>query len=302
MKAILASARRLYGRRPGILGVGIGTKFVNNQPSDENFSLHFYVEKKKNKTIKKFLLPKFVYMRNPSGKLNRKLKIPTDVIAINKAKPCCMSGDIIRSINERGVLTLLFKNKTSINSNRYLITCAHVAGNLKSNIPKPSWLRSNCSVVSEDFAKTLISAIPHDGTMDYDIALGIVDDNALPATDCQIKGFPEIKIKQFVPRKDIVLPFKVNCILPTSNVKKATIRSFLSSVLVTFKNGDILIQNALLVEAPVKPGDSGGLLYVNEKAVGIVFARSDNGLAWCHLLDEAFNYINKLSKLDLIPF
>jgi hypothetical protein len=57
-------------------------------------------------------------------------------------------------------------------------------------------------------------------------------------------------------------------------------------------------------DSRVREGDSGGLIYDGNTAIGIVFASSKSGgrWAWFHPLIEAFEYVRKNVSMELKVF
>ena len=138
--------------------------------------------------------------------------------------------------------------------------------------------------------------------MPFDVALARVAPNVPPQPDCVLNTQPRKRVTGWQPRSTLELPHQVECLLPASGAIIANIQSFLGSVRVQYRLGEIEVGNAYLIDVPVQPGDSGGVLYSGQTIVGMVFARSESSFGWCHLVSESIGHINASSNLAIRPF
>jgi hypothetical protein len=301
------AAIRLYTSYPNVVGISAGTKYVKFKATDNHASIHFYVlQKLSPKTFKGKILPRFVYGRYKNGKINRSLKFATDVIEVGRIRMACGGGSRISGsfglTRHNGTITFIFKNKAICdNYNYYVVSCAHVIGNIDGQQDMPVIVNSECSPGTKPFATTIFSSTQHNWLVEYDIALAQINPECLPLPDLKIVG-TNISIRSFMKKDQILPPLPVNCMLPVSNARSGTVHSYGGSICVDYERGTYKVHNAWMVELDrsVQEGDSGGLLYSADTAVGIIFASSSKGLAWFHPLIDAFDYISQKTKKELI--
>jgi hypothetical protein len=301
------AALRLYKSYPNVVGISAGTKYVKRKATDNHASIHFYVSQKlPPKTFKGKVLPKFVYGRFRNGKINRSLKFMTDVIEVGRVRMACGAGSRISGsfglTRQNGTITFVFKNKAiSDNNNYYVVSCAHVIGNIDGPQDMPMIVDSECSPGTTPFATTIFCSTQHNWSVEYDIALAQINTECLPLPDLKIAG-TGISIRSFMLKDQIIPSLPVNCKLPVSNAQSGRVCSYDGSVKIEYEKGIYEVHNAWLVEVdkPVQEGDSGGLLYNIDAAIGIVFALSNNELAWFHPIIDAFEYICQNTKKELI--
>jgi len=139
----------------------------------------------------------------------------------------------------------------------------------------------------------------------YDIAIAQVNSVCLPMRDLEIVG-TNVGIRSFMPKNQILPSLPVRCVLPVSNAEKGTVESYAGSVSIEYRKGTYEVENAWMVKVNkrVRVGDSGGIIYVDGAAIGIVFAASNlgDGWAWFHPFIEAFEYIRKNIDVELKCF
>jgi hypothetical protein len=169
--ATAEAAQKIHGRYPNVIGVGVGTKFSNGRPAGDLLTIHFYVRKKLSRISKPKTLPRFVYLRKRNGSVDYSKKVATDVIELKHLKFACKSGTEIGVIGETGTLTLLFRNKSLRQEEYYLITCAHVAGDVRQSPPVDPTIEGSCCKRPRVFAITIANSTQTNGSVDYDIAL-----------------------------------------------------------------------------------------------------------------------------------
>jgi hypothetical protein len=303
-------ALRLYRNYPNVVGISAGTKYVEGAATDNHASIHFYVrEKWRSKSHKGKVLPRFVYGRFKNGKVNRKLRFATDVIEVGRVRMVCGAGSPISSsiglTRQNGTMTFVFRNKDDSDSNSYVVSCAHVIGNIDGQNDIPVVVESETRPETIPFATTLFSSAQDHQVVKFDIAIAQVNPACLPMQDLEIvEG--NVAIRVFMPKNQIIPNLPVRCMLPVSNAKRGVVRSHDGSVSIEYRKGTYEVQNARMVQVDkrVRRGDSGGIIYVGGTAIGMVFAASDseNGWAWFHSLIDGFEYLKKNVNIKLKCF
>ena len=304
------AALRLYKNYPNVVGISAGTKYIEKQATGDRASIHFYVrEKGPQKNRKGKVLPRFVYGRMKDGRVNRKMKFSTDVIEVGRVRAVCGAGSPISSsiglTRQNGTMTFVFRNKTQSDKNYYVVSCAHVIGNIDEEGDLSVVVESETRPGTVPFATTLFSSAQEDQVVKFDIAIARINSACLPMRDLEIVG-TDVGIRSFMPKNQIIPSLPVRCNLPVSNAKEGTIESYGGSVSIEYRKGTYEVENAWMVKVdkPVRGGDSGGIIYVGGAAIGIVFAasESDDGWAWFHPLIEAYEYLRKNVNIKLKCF
>ena len=304
------AASRLYKGCPNVVGISTGTKYVKKTATNNHACIQFYVRKKefsKNREIK--ALPRFMYGRFKDGKVNRKLKFTTDVIEVGRVRMVCGAGSPISSsiglTRQNGTMSFVFRNKAESDSNYYVLSCAHVIGNIDEPGDLPVVVESETRPETVPFATTLFSAAQVGQVVKYDIAIAQVNSQCLPMRDLEIVG-TNVGIRSFMPKNQIIPSLPIRCMLPVSNAEEGTVESHAGSVSIEYRKGIYEVQNAWMVKVNkrVRVGDSGGIIYVDGAAIGIVFAASDSdeGWAWFHPFIDAFEYVRKNVNVELKCF
>lgn len=300
------AAERNYKRRRNVVGVSAGIKYTKGLATDNYSSILFYVRKKIGEKRCKKALPTFVYGRFKNGKLNRKLKFKTDVIEVGAIRMACGSGSAISGrvglTRQNGMIAIAFTNKARAESNYYVVSCAHVLGDVDGSNNVPAVLTSQCSPSSSSFGITIFNSKQQDHSLEFDIAVARVDSACLPLPDCQIFGTTQT-LRAIVLSTQISLASKVRFALPPSRARLGVISSKGGSITVDYKRGTYEVRNAWLIKADrkIRGGDSGSLVYDDDRAVGVVFASSDSneGWAWFHPLADALNYVRQQLPFEL---
>ena len=304
------AARRLYRNYPNVVGISTGTKYVKSAATDDHTSIQFYVRGKgfpKNRKRKE--LPRFVYGRFKNGKVNRKLRFTTDVIEVGRVRMVCGAGSPISSsiglTRQDGTITFLFKNKTKADNNYYVVSCAHVIGDIDGQSDIPVELESECRPGITPFATTIFSSVENHNLVEYDIAIARINSACLPLPDLKIMG-TDASIRSFMPKDQIIPSLPVSCMMPVSNAESGVVSSYGGWVKIEYRKRIYEVENAWMVKADsrVREGDSGGLIYDGNTAIGIVFAasKSGGGWAWFHPLIDAFEYVRKNANMELKAF
>jgi hypothetical protein len=304
------AALRLYRNYSNVVGISAGTKYVQKTATGDHASIHFYVRKKGSpKNDRKNVLPRFVYGRFKNGRVNRKLRFTTDVIEVGRVRMVCGAGSRIASniglTRQNGTMAFVFKNKLKPGSNYYVVSCAHVIGNIDGQSDIPVIVESECRPGTTPFATTIFSSAQHDQQVEYDIAIAQIDSACLPMRDLEIVE-TNVSIRSFMPKSKIIPSLPVSCALPVSDAKRGVVGSHASSVNVEYRKSTYEVENAWMVKVDhrVREGDSGGIIYDGGAAIGIVFAASDSddGWAWFHPLVDAFEYVRKNVNVELKCF
>jgi hypothetical protein len=281
------SVRRRYLSYPNVVGVGLGTKFTGGNATDVHHAVHFYVKKKVFKPARK--LPAFVYARTSNGKLDRGTKLPTDVIEIGEVRFACGAGARVdNTYGNIGTVCLLFRNKNP-SGGMFLITCAHVIKNSTD-------VACDCCPAMQSAGKVAFKASPKNGTLEFDVAVASLEP-ACSQSDLAIEGIGAT-LAGFMARSEIVPGLNVDCALPVSLVSNANVGNYTGTVQVE----NLLVENAHLLGASVMRGDSGGLLYSDNHAVGMVFALATAGWAFFHPIEDAVEFAVQQGNLNLKVF
>lgn len=288
--------KRLAGL--GVIGAGIGHRIQSDELTDE-VCIRVYVRKKlpSEQITKK--VPRFVYGRKSDGSIIYSKKIKTDVIPMEDSGLCCKSGVEIEPFGHRGALTLVFKNKVPRDNTIYILTCSHVVGDLTRSPPIHETISSSCCQQdAKNFAVTRANTISINNTIEYDIALAEITSSCTPQSELDVEGSGK-KIERFFPPDNIQLKMQLSCAFPASRIRSAKIvglRTFLSFTV----NGRVIrFNNLFAIDRRPLEGDSGGLLYIDSDAVGMIVAfRGSEG--FFQPLEEAFSHLQTLANVPLI--
>src|SRR5262245_58716642 len=230
-------ARRRYGRGRGVLGVGTGLKYVGGRPRDL-LCVQFYVRRKLRRPGRR-RLPRFVYARRRDGSIDRSRPVPTDVIELRRLGFACRAGEPIEALGELGTLTLLFRNKAARDGGHYVLTCAHVAGDVGQSPPADPALRAACCGAGL-LAETLVNATHARGVLAYDIAVGEVAAACLPRAELRVVGSPRV-LRRFRPGREVAAGMSVSCAFPVSNAVAGTVASHRIALPLVLDNREYLV-------------------------------------------------------------
>jgi hypothetical protein len=291
------AAERNYSKHHNVLGISAGTKFKKQTPTDNHLSIQFYVRRKRRPDRIALRLPRFVFGRLKNGKVDRRVKFETDIIEVGDIAMACGSGSKVKALGETGAITLLFRNKAAgDDGNFYLVTCAHVVGDLERSPPVDPDLESPCREGGALSATTIANSTSDHGEVIYDIALARLSPDVSPKPPDLAVADEALTLKGFFPEERIEPSLDVKCALPASRVRSGTVRSFAATFEVILDGRPYKVKNVYAMDAPVEPGDSGGLIYRDNLALGIVFARSTrDGWAWFQPIAGAFQFLQRLS-------
>lgn len=296
LDATVKAIRARYARYPNVIGVGSGLKFRGGQHVGSTCCVHFYVRSKLKTVPSSIFLPRFVYARTPDGKIDYSRRVPTDVVELRDLRFAQQSGTEVFVTGELGTVTMVFANLAESANSLYLLTCAHVVGNLRQSPPVDPTIRNRSGVL---LATTIINATEVRGVVSYDIALarlGVYE----PGTALGIAGTQQ-KLSRFMPSSQIRPGLQIDCAFPVSNVLAAMVVSDRTTLPLIMGGRECIVGNLFLINRTPSPGDSGGLLYSDGAAVGILVGMSD-GFGVFHPLEEAFDYLQQLSSIPIQCF
>ena len=298
-----AAAERRYGRDANVVAVSAGLKFVNGRATGDAGCIQFLIRRKRRKAnLRGRALPAYVFGRDASGRVNRQMRFRTDVIEVGAIELAGGAGDRIEATGSQGAITLLFRNKRAPDRrNFYLVTCAHVVGNLDASPPPNPEIESETWPQVDPFARTIASATHRAGRIAYDVALARIAPGCRPLLDLRRAGDGGA-LDGFFPREQIVPGLGVDCHLPASLAANGLVSSYAMTVPVIFRGRPYTVDNVYLVNVRPCPGDSGGLLYRDRLAVGMLVARSDAGWGWFQPLAPAVEYLRTISSVEIQCF
>ncbi len=223
-------------------------------------------------------------------------KIPKDIIAASRFVP--QSGTEILDTGNAGTVTLVFNNRAEPGTPSYLITCAHVVGDLTRSPPIHPVIRYRSG---GNLATTVVSASASQNIVDYDIALARLYKSCTSGEVLRIVGTPTT-ISNFGPASGLKIGLGVACAFPASRLTRAVVASSRTELPIMVNGREFIVRNLFFIDRKVMRGDSGGLLYHDGLAVGILVAMSDEGWGLFQPLDEAFGFLQQASKTPLQCF
>jgi hypothetical protein len=222
------------------------------------------------------------------------------VIELKHLKFACKAGTEIGVIGETGTLTLLFRNKIAGQDGFYLITCAHVAGDVRQSPPVDPRIESSCCKSERVFATTIANSTHAAEAVEYDIALARILPECLPQPELQVAGSASI-LRRFLSSADIRPGMTLDCAFARSNTVSAIVASLRTSLPLELDGHTYQVHNLFLINQSPRPGDSGGLLYNGQDAVGILVGMSE-GWGLFQPFDEAFDFLKRISPVAIRCF
>jgi len=213
-------------------------------------------------------LPSFVYARRPDGSPDRRRRIPTDVVVVRDPRFACAAGSRLDAAGETGTLTLLFRD--GVDGAFHLLTCAHVAGSLAHSPPGDPRLESGCCP-GGDFATTLGHSVATRGVVEWDVALARLEARCTPQPERRVRG-SRTPLRRLRAPGAIVPGERVECAAARSGRFTAWVASDARALRVRLDRIVYRVRNLFLLEARPRPGDSGGLVFAGDEAVGILVA------------------------------
>lgn len=300
LEEVVKAAILRYGKYPNVMGISAGLKLKDGENTGQ-VGIHFFVTKKlaNNELQEKKLLklPKFVYGRSESGKINRKKRIITDVIEIGEAEFTCFSGKVLEVRGKQGTITLFFRNKAVSGEKYYVITCAHVVGNF--SVPPEDNLYIKSGGINK-YAKVLKNSDHQGSIILFDIALAELTNEALERlgndayqNDCKIIE-RDLVLQGFMDRNQIRHGISVEWQSGISGYKQGQILTSGGGpgyTIIYFNNVPYKVHNLFLINKTSGGGDSGGIVFKDGLAVGIMVAKVKNGTLF-QPIQDALEYLN----------
>ncbi len=267
LRRTAAACRRRYRGRGHVLDVGLGVKYRQGRRCDQGLCIQFCVSRKLLRPGRR-RLPRFVYARRSDGTLDRSRRIPTDVVVVRDARFACGAGTRLEAPGETGTLTLLFRNAPD--RDFYLLTCAHVAGSLEVSPPADPRLESDCCP-GGTLATTIAQSVAERGTVDWDVALARLETRCTPQPERRVDG-KRAALRRLRATEAILPGAAVECATARSGRFAAVVASDARTLRVRLDRVVHRVSNLFLLEARPLPGDSGGLVFDGNEAVGILVA------------------------------
>lgn len=290
-------ALRRYGNYPNVAGVLIGPAVRDGEPGP--LSIQFLVTRKGRRWFRPpGRLPSFVHGRNRDGSVRLSSRYPTDVLETGAVEAVCGSGSPIEGPGTRGSITLLFGNKAPGDAGNYLITCAHATGDIFTSPPAATELESECSPAAV-LARTVFSAsVLPDRTLEFDVALARIDPAALPLPDLTL-----VEGERIETLEEVTYGF-ASVLAATSGDQMGDVLSMGGACDVDYSGGTLRLGNLCMLRGiQIAPGDSGGLVYRERAALGMLVARSSRGFAFFHPLTATLEWLREQNpSLDIRPF
>jgi hypothetical protein len=295
-----------YGSYPNVLAVGVGTKFQRptHGPGRPRrvagvTAIQFFVSRKHPRLRRHQRLPEYIYRRRADGRVNYREKIPADVIVVGGIHAACGAGSALDSNGEHGLITLIFRNKAEPGQAWYLMTCAHVAGDVQRS--PPAYPELSCDASGADpFARTTLNSTARAGEIEYDIALARIDRGALPISELGIREKP-FRLQSFLPPQRLQQGLDVDVVLRNYSTRGA-VESLHATAAVRYGSQTFRVHNLFGLNVAAARGDSGGLVCRKTEAVGIVVAASPEGWLWFQPLWPALEHLKALSTVPISVF
>lgn len=300
---LITSADNNYGTYADVRAVTVGAKFTNGTQIPNVEAVQFFVDAKKRASELKKLLPEYVFLRNPSGEIDRSKRIPTDVIELRNLELCCFAGDEVAKVGgNTGSITLMFENKTG-DDRKIIVTCSHVAGDMSVSPAEGEFRGGDGSLGGCLFrANVLANSVAKNRHIEYDIGIGeVFFFNEF--TDLGL-GEGTGKLASFSAEGDLNRGVILGCLSNISSERTATIVSEKTTFrrIKTPDGGQITVHNLIACKGIAVPGDSGGIAYVEDRAVGIIVARADDEWLFIHPIEEAMAHLAAISGIELSCF
>lgn len=287
--ATIDAAAKNYRNYPGVCGVSYGAKYSDGVLQEGVEAVQFFVTEKTDLNDLPRKLPKYVFRRSEDGELNRDSQIPTDVIELKNLQLCCQAGDGVgNEFGAEGSVALFFENQAD-GGRAMLATCSHVASDLLSagQTFEVSGGGNGCFFLASTAAFTVVEG----DFLEFDIAVADITQidelapNEVRGDDGPLIGFADpasfIQGDVFACRSD----------------RQGAHEIVLQSAATTFRDveadgiGLITVANLYACQGIVERGDSGGIVYVGDLAVGFIVAKADDGWVFIHALVDAFAFL-----------
>lgn len=291
-----AEGARRYLALSGVVGVGPGLRARGGVETGE-LCVQFLVRKKHRRPGHP--LPHFVYARDRSGRLDYRTKFATDVVEVGRPEFACGGGAPIEADSEEGTITLIFRNRAP-RGNRawYLLTCSHVASDLNASPPDDPAIEAAACVRAPTFANTIKNTLPKRQHLGYDIALAELTSEArnelgsagLTALDGRVSE-DGTRLTAFIDRADLRPSLAVQCQLGVSGARNGRVTWGPGPVRARLGGDWLELNDVYMTNIRAVPGDSGGIVFSDDLAVGLIFARSEAHMAWLQPLEPAVQHL-----------
>ncbi len=289
-----------YRSYPGVCGVSFGAKFSDGTIQEGIQAIQFFVTEKLDLDKLSRRLPQHVFKRTDGGAVDRKSPIPTDVIELKNLRLCCFAGDGVgNELGVEGSVALIFDNQAD-GGTPMLLTCSHVASDLVSTDATFDLAggRNDCFFQATTTAFTTISG----DRLEFDIALAEITqiDDLQPLELRDMQGV----FTGFASPEEFIQGDTLDCQSSRANAHSIELQSSAT----TFRNvhaydaGEITVSNLYACKGKVDRGDSGGLVYLGEKVVGIIVAKADDHWVFIHALDDALDFLKANTGLAISIF
>jgi len=299
VQSVIAHARRRFRLAGNILAIGRGHKRRGGETLGVS-AVIFYVRKKgpryHDATSR---IPSRLFDRDANGRVDRSRSFRTDVREIG-AVELVSSGRQCSSAFRRGTASLVFDDPAGDDRAVYALTCAHVIGDV--HLAKPGFKRVKLGLPGSGYARgdRIHQVSQRNGRLEFDIAIAKLDDLApsvplrgVPDDDTAFERFMQPPLPQ--NRRVKVFGFK------TGRVARGTIVGPLHTPLsVSYGGGSLCLRNLYVLEGFVpKSGDSGGIVYSGDRAIGLIVAKFSRGGCLFHSLYSATKRLFRHSSLGL---
>lgn len=291
LRRAAAAARRSYLGRPGVLAVGWGLKYTGGVEVEGVLCVQFLVRLKRRRVASP--LPRHVFARRRDGSVDRSRRFPTDVIELRGVRFACESGSPLDVVGESGTATLIFRNRAEPARPFYLITCAHVAGDLRRSPPADPEIESRCDDGRRLAAETVVNSIARGERVQYDVALARITRPCESMVEHTVAGSAE-RLSSFLPAGDIHPGLQLDCAFGVSNLLTTKVASGRYTLPLLLDGDEYRVGNLHLMDRGPRPGDSGGLLYDGAEAAGILVAMSETGFGLFQPLEAAVRYLDRI--------
>ncbi len=298
VQSVIAHARRKFLAADNILAIGRGRKRTGGETLDVP-AVIFYVRKKgPHHHDAGSRIPRKLYDRDSSGSVDRSRYFRTDVREVGRIE-AVSSGRQCSSSFRKGTASLVFDAPGGDSREVYVLTCAHVIGDVQ--LMTPGFKRVKLRLPGSGTARgsRLHQVSQRNGRLEFDIAIARLDDGA-PAVPLRVVPKDGTSLTRFMnpplpqDRRVKILGCK------TGIVKSGRIVGPLhTSVPIPFVGGSLLVRNLYVIDDfTPKSGDSGGIVYSRDRAVGLVVARFSTGGCLIHSLYSATKRLLRNSSLD----
>lgn len=293
LKRAAAAARQNYLDRRGVLEVGWGLKYTGGAPVEGDLCVQFLVRRKRRRVASP--LPRHVFARRRDGSVDRSRRFPTDVIELRGMRFACESGSELDVVGESGTATLFFHNRAEPTRPFYLITCAHVAGDLRRSPPADPEIESRCDDGGRLAAETIVNSTARGDRVPYDVALARITRPCESMEEHTVAGSTE-RLSAFLPATEIHPGLQLGCAFGVSNVLTTKVASGRYTLPLLLDGDEYRVANLHLMDRGPRPGDSGGLLYDGAEAAGILVAMSETGFGLFQPLEAAVRHLERIHE------